>query len=182
MNADKRPPVDVFPWSRLSSTRADGRKKGLSRKPLEGRLAYWVMAVVGAFGLFAGGCHKPVIPDDLGPAPLEATGETPSYTQLVKRYNDNVRALDRVWTSTEVHVRWENEDGKQRSEHGDGHLIMARPRKVALTVGKLGNTILWAGSNEHGYWLFDTRDEGTVFYGRYENLNKPCSRSLPVPV
>lgn len=124
----------------------------------------------------------PVVPDELGPPATANDRPTPSYRALVERYNKNVEPLDRLWASTEVHLRWEDREGKQHREHGDGTLIIVRPRKVAMTVGKLGNTILWAGSNEHGYWLFDKRDKGKVFFGRYRYIDKACSRSLPMPI
>jgi len=122
------------------------------------------------------------VPDDLGPATIETAQPLPSYAALAKRYNDRVKPLDRLWASTEVHLRYEDRQGKQHTEHGDGTLIVVRPRQVAMTVGKLGNTIMWAGSNEAGYWLFDKREAGKVFYGRYRYIDKPCSRSLPMPI
>jgi hypothetical protein len=129
------------------------------------------------------GCKvPPIVPDDLGPAPVEHDRPTPSYTELVKQYNAEVERLDRVWASTEVHLRWKDREGKTQSEHGDGTLIIVRPKNVALTIGKLGNTLLWAGSNEDGYWLFDKRENSKVFFGRHRFVDKPCSRSLPMPV
>ena len=132
--------------------------------------------------LLSGCKNPPVVPDDLGPAAIETERPTPGYKQLVQRYNQRVEPLDRLWASTEVHLRWQDPDGKQHSEHGDGTLIVVRPRQVAMTVGKLGNTIMWAGSNEHGYWLFDKRETGKVFFGRYRYIDKPCGRSLPMPI
>jgi hypothetical protein len=134
--------------------------------------------------LLIAGCEQPpVIDPNLMPEPVEAErDEPPAYAELIKRYNQQVEPLDRIWAATDVRMEWENADGDRRSERGDGNLIMERPGRVALTVGKLGETVLWAGASDDGYWLFDLQDRGTVYYGRYRYLNEPCSRALPMPI
>jgi hypothetical protein len=150
-----------------------------------GKPRHWAIIALAVSGLALGlsGCQQPpIIPDQLGPEPVEIDQPTPTYRALVERYNANVNKLGSIWASTEVHLRWQGEAGQAQSEHGDGTLIIVRPRKVALTIGKLGNTVLWAGSNADGYWLFDKRDNSKVYFGRYRHIDKPCSRSLPMPI
>lgn len=120
--------------------------------------------------------------DPYMPDPVEATGQTPDYAQLVERYNDNLEHLDRLWSRAVVSMRWTDEDDRRQFEQGEGHFIYMSPDHVALTVGKVGNVMLWAGSDEQRYWMFDLRDDGIAHHGRHEHVGDPCSRELTLPV
>jgi len=109
-------------------------------------------------------------------------GPPPSYAEVAQRYNANLRYVDRLWARVEVSLRW-YEDGKKQFERGEGHLILQVPDDVALEVGKVGQTVLWAGSNPGKYWLFNLRaDPPEVFFGAHANVGKPGVRPLAVPV
>lgn len=108
--------------------------------------------------------------------------EVPSYRELAERYNANLAKLDQLWTSSVVAIRWVDEDGKKQFEQGEGHFIFVPPKRVALTVGKLGDVLLWAGADEQRYWLFDLGQSGKAYVGRHENAGKACSQPLPLPV
>jgi hypothetical protein len=56
------------------------------------------------------------------------------------------------------------------------------PDKVSLSVGKLGNTLLWAGSDPERFWLFDLQDDKTAYVGQHRNVGKPCAKEMPLPI
>lgn len=129
-------------------------------------------------------CARPpqVADDPYMPEPVRARGDVPDYAELAQRYNRNLAHLDRLWSRSIVVMRWTDEDGRRHFEQGEGHFIFTEPDDVALTVGKLGNVMLWAGSNEAQYWMFDLRERGVMHHGRHENVGRLCSRELPLPV
>lgn len=112
----------------------------------------------------------------------ELPAEVPSYRELAERYNANLAKMDQLWTSSVVAIRWVDEDGKKQFEQGEGHFIFVPPKRVALTVGKLGDVLLWAGADEQRYWLFDLGEAGKAYVGKHENVGKACSEPLPLPV
>jgi hypothetical protein len=93
----------------------------------------------------------------------EAPEQFPSYEELVDRYNRNLDGVDRLWARAVVELEWEDEKGGH-FEQGEGHLIVVLPDRVALSLGKLGKTMFWAGSDGQRYWLFDTRDDKSKLY------------------
>ena len=149
-----------------------------------GRVAVWVCAVGLAVVV---GCHRdgidpPVLPPvDAGRVDVEV----PTRGEVVRRHNEAVAGLDRVWASTDATLRWEDpESGKVRKESGEGVLVMVEPRRVTLTMGKLGKTGLWAGCNEERYWLFDIQDRGEeeAWVGTHEDAGRACAEPLPLPL
>lgn len=124
------------------------------------------------------GCQPP---RDRGPVGPPAA--LPSYVELAERYNANVVGLDRLWARASVRVVFRDQRGKWKTETGEDSLVMVEPpHRVAISVGKLGKTALWAGSDKDMYWLFDNLDARTVWYGRTENLGRPATRPLPLAV
>ena len=115
------------------------------------------------------------------PPSIALTDNWPDYGQLVDRYNSNIEAVDQLWARSKVSVVWRDAKGKKRHEQGDGNVIVVRPRRVVLTVGKLGNIGLWAGCNESEYWLFDLQEK-VAYVGRHKNVGMAGSKPFPLPI
>ena len=108
--------------------------------------------------------------------------ELPNYADLVGKYNAKHGGLDKLWTRAVVEVTWKDGD-KDRFEQGEGNLIISQPSSTALSVGKLGNTVLWAGSNNDMSFLFDLKENDTTLYTiRNPNIGHPAAKPLPVSV
>ena len=122
-----------------------------------------------AVSFLLGGCVASSQPVGLNDNPAE------SAEQLIERYNTNAGKLDRVWSTTSTFLRWRDPDsGKMRREVGDGHFIFRQPRDLVLTVGKLGNVMLWTGGNTQKSWLFDLQeDDGIAYVGSYDQATRP---------
>jgi hypothetical protein len=89
----------------------------------------------------------------------------PTYREVAERYNANLRGVEQLWARAVIELEWEDDKGKH-FEQGDGHLIVAMPDRLALSLGKLGDTLFWAGSDTERYWLFDLRNRHEVYVGR----------------
>ncbi len=116
------------------------------------------------------------------PAPVIRPSAPPvRYLELATAYNRNVAMMDQLWARADIEMRWQ-QNGKRQRETGEGHLMLMPPDKVALSLGKLGQTLFWAGCDAHEYWLFDLRDEGVVHVGRHANFDPRRIDVLPIPV
>ena len=121
------------------------------------------------------------------PAPPPRDLPRLSYAEIAQRYNRNLAPLDRLWSRSDLVVRWIEQDGDERAESGDGHFIYVPPRRVALTLGKLGKTVLWAGSNDDHYWLIDNLDDGVAYVGDHgpdapDAIHAPARNAPPGPL
>lgn len=139
----------------------------------------WVLLIVTVQG-----CQpkQPIVAGDLVPPPTNYAGRLPTTSSLIEQYNANAHPLDRIWATTAVTARFIDEKGKPRREDGDGLFIYTRPRNLAITLGKLGNNVIWAGSNDESYWLFDFQGKGAAWFGRHERVGEACSKPLPLPI
>jgi len=82
----------------------------------------------------------------------------PAYEDVVAAYNARVSAFGRVWARVTAVYRGVDDAGNRLSEQAEGHLQIERPDRVALSLGKLGETYLYLGSNESRYWWIDLVD------------------------
>jgi len=108
-------------------------------------------------------------------------GAPPSYDDVARRYNERAEKLDQVWARAVVRIAYETEDGDTRREQGEGHLQLIQPARLALSIGKLGETLVWLGCDRERYWLFELHDTEQVQVGRHENLGRPCNRRAGLP-
>ena len=131
-----------------------------------------------ALGTLLAGCASTPAGPAVGgtqPAPI-------SYREVAERFDRNITGLDQVWSRCVAVADW-TQDGKPRSEQGEGNLLAILPDRLALSIGKLGQTIIWAGCNQEHYWLFDLKDDGgVVYFGRQGKTAKPGAQPLPVGI
>jgi len=115
------------------------------------------------------------------PTTVQQPKHLPTYQELATRYNRNLQRIDRLWARAVVELRWHDEQGKH-FEQGDGHLIIVLPDQLALSIGKLGNTLFWAGCNPQEYWWFDLQDQPALYFGFHANHALHTSEQLPLSV
>src|SRR5262249_54442096 len=125
------------------------------------------------------GCPTPPTREPKSVAP---PGPAPAYADLAARYNANIAGLDRLWSRAVVELNWRDDRGKKRFEQGDGNLITGLPDRVALSIGKLGNTLFWAGGDAQRYWLFDLQGDKVAYVGRHAYIGSPCTLESPLAV
>lgn len=108
----------------------------------------------------------------------------PEYRELVQRYNRQLEHFDQLWARAEVELTYYNQRGRRKTESGDdSRLMLVMPSKVALSVGKLGQEILWAGCDGEQYWVFDLTEDKQAWIGRADRaIAADADAALPVPV
>jgi len=104
-----------------------------------------------------------------------------AYHELAAQHDKNLARINQLWARAVVELHWKDEQGKH-FEQGDGNLMVVLPNRVALSIGKLGNTMLWVGSDNNRYWLFDLRDEPHVYVGSHAAADHRNPLNLPIPV
>ncbi|MCE7968852.1 MAG: hypothetical protein DYG94_08920 [Leptolyngbya sp. PLA3] len=104
--------------------------------------------------------------------------------QIVEAHNARVRSLDRLWARTSVQVTSTNDKGRRLRDQGEGHLQIVQPSSVALSLGKLGQTQLYLGSNDEIYWWIDLIDpkDKIALVGRHSLVTSQKAGLLGVPV
>lgn len=130
-----------------------------------------VAAALSAGLMLATGCETETKTDAggglKGPQPTLPT--PPAYAVVAPRYNLRTALLPRLWGRAQVQVRYTDERGEKRFEQGEGFLSMEQPGKVALSIGKLGETLFWIGSNAERYWSIDlTGKPPRAYVGRHD--------------
>ena len=119
---------------------------------------------------------------ETGPGPKGDLGPAPDYETIAAGQNDRVDRIEAYWATASVELQWTDEQGQRRTENGDGYLIFMPPDRTALSVTKLGETYLWAGSDAERFWLFEGGDADRAYIGRTENAFQPCAEPLPLAV
>jgi len=117
------------------------------------------------------GCNNTTPKVDLDPP-----AQMPTYTELVDRHNKRVEGIERFWSRTVIEMRWIDAEGNSKFEQGEGYLILDLPLHSMLTIGKVGQDRLYAGSNETYFWLFDEldADQKKLYIGRHDGQFDPA--------
>lgn len=113
-----------------------------------------------------------------------ADASLPAYEDVVAAYNARVSAFGRVWARVTAVYRGVDDAGNRLSEQAEGHLQIDRPDRVALSLGKLGETYLYLGSNESRYWWIDLvdADRKVALTGTHAEATPARIRALGLPV
>lgn len=123
-------------------------------------------------------------PDDkLVTPPPPPQRPVPTYAEIAQRYNTNSDAIKQLWARAVVSSQWVEADGDRRSEQGEGHFMFVKPSRVAISAGKFGQQLFWAGANESLFYVFNlSSDPKTVYYGRYMDFGGVLMSQIAMPV
>ncbi|MEM1329303.1 MAG: hypothetical protein AAGG07_01950 [Planctomycetota bacterium] len=133
--------------------------------------------VAGAVGLCVFGCaSSPAAPE------VVERDAPPSYEEIVQRYNRTVEPLDTLWSRATVQIMSPDGDGGTRREQGEGYLQVERPSRAALSIGKLGETYFYLGSDPDRFWWIDLTDERIAIVGQHDRAGAAALAQLGVPV
>lgn len=110
-------------------------------------------------------------------------GETDSRpeTRVQRAYEARADSLSRLWARVVFELKFKDADGAQRSEQGEGHLQFLGPDRLALTLGKVGQRVLYLGCDRERFWFIDMTDGGRAHIGRNANVGKPCMEESGLP-
>lgn len=142
-----------------------------------------VLAAVLFATLSLAGCvtqHKP--PVDPTPTP-EPPAPLPSLREAADLYNPRLAGLDRLWSRITLRIRGEDARGNRVDEETEGHLIIQPPKRLSLSVTKLGEAYFLLGSNDANYWWFDLSSaDRTASIGAHEALTPGKASDFGLPV
>lgn len=118
----------------------------------------------------------------------EATAPTTQETgrsieSVVAAHNQRVGRLDRLWARAIVEVRFTDAQGDRKWEQGNGFFQLRDRDNLALSVGKVGEVLLWIGCDSDRYWVLDRLNTPTAYSGHHDTITpERLSRAgLPVP-
>jgi hypothetical protein len=141
-----------------------------------------VSLVVVAGGLCA--CKSDKVEEPQPAPPVSAVAKPgPAYAEVAAKYNANADFLRQLCAPVTVRMRYYDKDGVERNEQGEGRLQIVQPDHVAMSVGKVGETFFWLGSDSHRYWWFDLSGKRRLMYiGAHGNYELSQARRVGVVV
>jgi hypothetical protein len=75
--------------------------------------------------------------------------------RALQRAHERVTSL---WARASAVIEGEDAEGRDLRERAEGHFQIIPPDQIALSLGKVGNTNLYFGSDDTFYWWFDMID------------------------
>lgn len=140
--------------------------------------ARWALAGLGLISAVPVACHNQ--PHEQPPI---VRGAAPGYGEAVAKFNARIAPLGRLRAAAVVRIEYTDGEGKRRLEQGEGRLQVIRPDRVALDVGKLGETLLWLGCDSQRYWWIDlTGADRVVSVGRHDTYGTSRAPAMGVVV
>jgi hypothetical protein len=108
--------------------------------------------------------------------PTAEAAFAPAWERSVKAQEERLARLDRVYASGPVELLWVDEDGRH-FETCRGELFVRLPSETALFLKKVGEPVLWLGSDARRRWLFDLRFKEVVLW--LVDLDQPAAEEGP---
>ncbi len=115
---------------------------------------------------------------------VEPAEPLPTGPEAIAAHNTRVARLERLWARAIVTIRFTDDKGNKKWEQGDGHFQLKDASKLALSIGKVGEVLIWIGADDERYWVLDKlTDEPVVYTGAHEALTPERLQrtGLPVP-
>lgn len=108
-------------------------------------------------------------------------GVTEPMARVVAAINRNNEAVPTLWAAHEYEANIVDEQGKAHFVNGRGALLYRKPQGMRLVGNKdVVGTVFEIGSTDDRYWLKIVPEVETMWWGKYENLGKPCVRQVPI--
>ena len=103
---------------------------------------------------------------------------------LIQAHNDRADRLDNMTARGILSLRFPDpkDNNDQRYEQGDLNLQLRRPNDVAVVLKKLGETLIWLGSNTDTYWLIDDLESKVAVTGAHSQLTPDKLALLALPL
>ena len=121
---------------------------------------------------------------DVEPAQVVRKDPPPRYADAAARHNERVKYLDRVLARANIRLTYFDEGGEEHTENPEGRLQVVRPDRLALSLGKAGQTLFWFGCDGERYWWIDLSDRNkrVAAVGRHEKFDDQTARRIGLPI
>lgn len=107
----------------------------------------------------------------------------PPYAEVAAKYNANAVYLHQLFAPVTVRLRYDDKDGKEHNEQGEGRLQIVQPAHMAMSIGKVGEVFFWLGSDSQRYWWIDLSGKPRqMFVGVHDNYAASAARRIGVVV
>ena len=103
---------------------------------------------------------------------------------VVQAHNERAERLRDLTARGILSLRFPDpeKEGDTRYEQGDLNLQRRAPSDTALVLTTLGETLIWLGSNDDAFWLFDDLQTDTAFIGRLDEMTLEKLNVLALPL
>lgn len=159
-------------------------------RPLGFRVQCGLISVSLLAGFALVGCASPEPawrePDEsvvFGAAQEGAKKPLPEYAVVVAAYNKRLIGCDRIVARANIRLVYFDKQGERQVENPEGTLQVVtedplRP-KLALSLGKAGQTLFWFGCDAERYWWLDLSDKNdrVAGVGRLALFDRPAAAS-----
>ncbi len=109
------------------------------------------------------------------------TGPTESMRDVVARINRNNEALPTLWARHNFEATVFDDQKKSHFVSGLGALLYLAPQRMKLIANHtVAGEIFELGSTDDRFWMKLVPEVDTMWWGKYENLGKPCARPIPL--
>lgn len=127
------------------------------------------------------GCTPKQRLDTLDPRPYTQPIESSSIVEL---HNQRAERLSSITARGILSLRFPDASNpnETRYEQGDLNLQLNTPDETALVLKKLGETLIWLGSNQSSYYLFDNIETEHAFVGSTEFITYRKLAQLALPL
>ncbi|MBY0111873.1 MAG: hypothetical protein K2Y21_03560 [Phycisphaerales bacterium] len=116
------------------------------------------------------------------PVAVKPRGAPPTIEAVVAAHNQRVDGLTSLWARHTLRVSGKLANSKLDKEEAEGHFQLVLPRKVAVTVTKVGETYFYLGSNDELYWWLDLTEAKQGFFGRHALATTSTVDRFGIPV
>lgn len=139
-----------------------------------------IACAAGVILLIPGGCAS--TSSGREPTAQPRPAPPPAFAAVAAAHDKRVAGLGTLWARLTLRVSGRLADAELDREETEGHLQIILPRKVAISIMKLGETYFYLGSNDQVYWWLDLTRNKRAFFGRHERARVETVDRFGIPV
>lgn len=142
------------------------------------------IALAGLAAATVGGCECGKKPGSSDAVVLVRTDPPPAYAPTARAFNERVQHLDRVFAWVNLKLTYFDEQGEKKTEDPEGRLQVVRPNKLALSLGKAGQTLFWFGCDPERYWWLDLSDKSKAYaaVGQHDRFDAGAAKRIGLAI
>jgi hypothetical protein len=140
---------------------------------MNSRLPIVLLSAAGALCLLTGCPPKPVT--------RPTTGPTLPTKEVIRQINARNELLPTLWAAHYYELTIVDDKKQSHFVNGDGALLYRRPDHMLLvgTRPAVGR-VFEIGTDGEVYWLKIVPEMDTMWWGKHENIGKPCVEKIPI--
>lgn len=114
---------------------------------------------------------------------VEPVRAIPPYATIAANYNQRCKGLEKLRCPANLVIQSPGaHPGERRTDQVEANLQFVAPRKIALRVDKVSNTLAYLGCNETKYWWLDLSDPKRALVGEHDRATPRSAARFGIPV